>query len=123
MEPIVIFTADEIEDIKKIRLNSNEKFITNGEPEQILWLIDFIQNDVVNCPVNNTYDCIRGLYQTDVQKFLNDKNNFYENKVYIYLSRDMYTSYNNINEQIILNTNNLKDNNIEKSKFGFVLRG
>lgn len=106
--PTVIFTANEIEDIKKLSKNFNGEFVTNTEQERILWLINFIQKDKINCPVNQTYDCIGELYKVDINEYIN---NVFSNKTYIFFARSIFWSEPYIDNNLlnIINTSNNKN--------------
>lgn len=119
--PRTIFTADELEDIKEAALNIDSSFITNTEPERIMWLINFINSDKINCPVNQLYDCLKELYYLDLEDYLNNSNNFNgSSKEYIFFTRSIYWNSNlDLSDIPGLSSNNL--NKIKKFNFGFIL--
>ncbi len=105
--PRVLFTPDEIVDVKKIAKEIDNDFITNAEVEQILWLINFWQINKVNCPVNQTYECVKNLYNVDINTYLYYNNYSYTNKKYIIFTRKSY-----IDTNILKSIDNSKNNNI-----------
>lgn len=123
--PNIVFTSDEITDIKKIAKNFNGNFFSNTEPERILWLINFSQKKKLDCPVNQVYDCIKELYYKDIDQYISDyKSNEFSSSPYIFFSRSLYWSKNyNYNDDLVI-INKLKNNNLNEINYfknGFII--
>lgn len=123
-EPTTVFTSEEIEDIKSISNKIDNNFLTNTEPERIMWLINFIQKDKIDCPINQVYDCLKEKYYIDITTYLNnyDDIKLYD-KNYIFFSRSIYWRESIVNADI-LNIINSVDNSVYKLydfKSGFII--
>lgn len=120
--PFVMFNKEEIEDIKNISEDMTANYITNVEPEQILWLINFFPKEKIDCPVNNTYECIKNLKYKKIDTWLDYcSNNSCDGFRYIYFSRSMLPYNENINREVENNINVLYDD-IYEFNTGFILR-
>lgn len=117
-KPVVIFTADELEDIRNLDQIKVGNFLTNTEPERIIWLFNFIDLDKVNCPVNQLYDCVNDLYNVNINDYLYycDTQECHD-KYYIFFFRSIYwVNMDNYFDSI--NSSYIKD----KYKFGYIMK-
>lgn len=116
---IIALNDDELVELKKEIDVINDQFMTNIEPEKIFWLINFIEPNPINCPINQVYDCIKHLYQGDFKNFVED-----DNKIqYIFFNRSIYSPYDFSYESIddILNVSQTYNYVINKFDFGYII--
>ncbi len=123
--PNTVFTSKEINDIKQLSKTLDISFFTNTEPERILWLINFIQDGKLDCPVNQFYDCIKEFYTKDINEYaIEYKKNYSVKKPYIYFYRSLYWT-GDYNSETISSINNLINSNSFKVEYfenGFIIR-
>ena len=81
------FSNRELHDIKKYYKLFGNDFLSNTEPDRVIWLINFIQPTKVDCPANNLYNCINDMYYLDPNKFIE----LHDDKLYyLFFSRSIY---------------------------------
>lgn len=108
INPVIVFTDDELNEIKDVSKNLNIDFYTNTEPERIMWLINFINDGKLDCPANYTYECLKRNYYMDLNDYTS---NHGINKDFIFFPRTIY--WKELYSRDILNT----AADLEKRKF------
>lgn len=99
INPVIVFNNNELNEIKNVSKNIDIDFYTNTEPERIMWLINFINNGKLDCPVNYTYECLKKNYYMELDDYVNTKDN---KKNFIFFPRTIYWKY--LYSSDILNT-------------------
>ena len=117
--PKTVFSIKELKDIKNINRNLNNDFKTNTEPEKIFWMINFINNGKVNCPVNKVYDCLENMYVESLEEYKNDN----QATKYIYFHRSYYWKEEYLDYEKISFINSLDRNlfNVYETSFGYII--
>ena len=113
-----IFTAKELKDIKKYPEYFDYSFLSNTEPERILWLINFIQPDKVDCPANNLYECINNLYYLDPDEYTKSNTDV---SYYLFFSRSIYWK-NSKKEFKFIEDIDYNSYSVVPTSFGYIIK-
>lgn len=113
-----IFTAKELKDIKKYPEYFDYSFLSNTEPERILWLINFIQPNKVDCPANNLYECINNLYYLDPDEYTKSDTDV---SYYLFFSRSIYWK-NSKKEFKFIEDIDYNSYSVVPTSFGYIIK-